>query len=61
MLSENELEKLIDELTKENKSLVEKSGENAFGTLMGLVMKKVRGKANAETVARALKEKLKKS
>jgi len=61
MLSENELHKLIDELIKENKGLVEKSGENAFGTLMGLVMKKVRGKANAETVANALKKKLKKS
>jgi glutamyl-tRNA(Gln) amidotransferase subunit E len=61
MLSENELEKLIDELIKENKSLIEKSGENAFGTLMGLVMKKVRGKANAETVASALKKKLKKA
>jgi len=61
MLSENEFEKLIDELVKENKSLVEKSGENAFGTLMGLVMKKVRGKANAETVANVLRKKLKKS
>jgi glutamyl-tRNA(Gln) amidotransferase subunit E len=61
MLSENELQELIDELIKENKSLVEKSGENAFGTLMGLVMKKVRGKANAETVASVLKKKLRKS
>ncbi len=61
MLSEAELEKLIDELIRENKSLIEKSGEGAFGALMGLTMKKVRGRANAESVANVLKKKLKKS
>ena len=60
MLSESELEKLIDELIRENSSFVEKGGEGSFGTLMGLVMKKVRGKANAELVASVLKKKLKK-
>jgi glutamyl-tRNA(Gln) amidotransferase subunit E len=61
MLSEAELEKLIDELIRENKSLIEKSGEGAFGALMGLTMKKVRGRANAESVANVLKKKLRKS
>ena len=61
MLSETELEKLIEELIRENKSLIEKSGEGAFGALMGLTMKKVRGRANAELVATVLKKKLKKS
>jgi glutamyl-tRNA(Gln) amidotransferase subunit E len=60
MLSESELEKLIDELVGENWSLVEKSGEGSFGALMGLVMKKVRGRANVELVAGVLKKKLKK-
>jgi len=59
MLSETELEKLIDELIWENKSLIEKSGEGAFGVLMGLTMKKVRGRANVELVASVLKKKLK--
>jgi glutamyl-tRNA(Gln) amidotransferase subunit E len=61
MLSESELEKLIEELIKENNGLIEKSGEAAFGALMGLTMKKVRGRANAESVANVLKRKLKKS
>jgi Glu-tRNA(Gln) amidotransferase subunit E-like FAD-binding protein len=58
MLSEAQLEQLIDDLIKENKSLVEKSGKGAFGALMGIIMKKVRGKADAELVARVLKKKL---
>lgn len=58
MLSEVELEKLVDELMKENKSLIEKSGKGAYGVLMGVTMKKVRGRANAELVAAILKQKL---
>jgi len=60
LFSEVELEKLIDESILENKSLVEKRGEGAFGVLMGLTMKKVRGRANADLVAHVLKRKLKK-
>lgn len=60
MLSESELEKFVDEIIRENSSLVEKSGEGSFGALMGLVMKKVRGRANAQLVASVLKKKLKK-
>jgi glutamyl-tRNA(Gln) amidotransferase subunit E len=58
MLSEAQLESIIDDLLKENKSLVETRGKDAFGALMGMVMKKVRGKADAEMVARVLKKKL---
>jgi glutamyl-tRNA(Gln) amidotransferase subunit E len=58
MLSEAQLEQLIDDLIKENKGLVEKSGKGAFGALMGITMKKVRGKADAELVAKILKKKL---
>jgi len=61
MLSEKELTKIIDDLIRQNQSLVEKSGEAAFSALMGQVMKKVRGKANAEKVANMLRKKLKKS
>jgi glutamyl-tRNA(Gln) amidotransferase subunit E len=58
MLTEAQLESMIDELLQENKSLVQKSGKEAVGALMGLAMKKLRGKANAEKVAQVLKKKL---
>ncbi len=58
MFSETQLEQLIDESIKENKILLEKNGRQAFGALMGVVMKKVRGKADAEQVARVLKKKI---
>ena len=61
MLSETQLGKLIDDLISENKSLIEKSGEGAFGALMGLTMKKVRGRASPEMVSSVLKSKLKKT
>jgi glutamyl-tRNA(Gln) amidotransferase subunit E len=60
LFSEHELTKLIDDVIKENKTLVDKSGQAAFGALMGQVMKKARGKADAEQVANTLKKKLKK-
>jgi len=61
LLPIQELEKLIDQVIKENKALVEKSGEAAFGALMGQVMRKVRGKVDAEMVVNTLRKKLKKS
>jgi glutamyl-tRNA(Gln) amidotransferase subunit E len=61
LISQREIEDIIDTTIRENKALVEKSGEAAFGALMGQVMKKIRGKADAETVAATLKTKLKKN
>jgi glutamyl-tRNA(Gln) amidotransferase subunit E len=58
MLTDGQLEAIIDELLHENKSLREKSGKEAFGVLMGLTMKKLRGKVNPEKVAQILKKKL---
>ena len=58
MLMETELEPLIEDLIKENKDLLDERGKAAFGTLMGLMMKKVRGKANVEVVAKVLRNKL---
>lgn len=58
ILSKEEIEKIVDEVIEANKSLVEKMGRNAFGAVMGIVMKKVRGKANAELVNEILKKKL---
>jgi glutamyl-tRNA(Gln) amidotransferase subunit E len=61
LISQREIEEIIDAVIKENKALVEKSGEAAFGALMGQVMKKIRGKADAEMVVVALRKKLKKT
>ena len=58
MISEVELEKTIDNVMKDNEPLVKEKGRAAFGALMGLVMKKVRGRADAEVVSRVLKRKL---
>ncbi len=61
LISQREIEEIIDTTIKENKALIEKSGEAAFGALMGQVMKKLRGKADAEIVVATLRRKLKKT
>ncbi len=58
MLSEAEIAKIVDDLLVENKRLVKERGKAAFGMLMGLVMRKVRGRANAELVNKLLRRKL---
>ncbi len=58
-LSREELEEIIDTLVKENERLVMERGMKAFGPLMGLIMKKVRGRVEASLVSEVLKEKLK--
>jgi glutamyl-tRNA(Gln) amidotransferase subunit E len=58
MFSEAELAKLVDSVILENKSLVDKLGGKAFGMLMGIVMKEVRGKADPAIVSALLKKHL---
>lgn len=58
MISGEELERMIDRLIEENRSLVEKGGKEAFGALMGVIMRKVRGRAEAGLVSRLLRERL---
>jgi glutamyl-tRNA(Gln) amidotransferase subunit E len=60
MISQEELEKMIDDLIRENSSLIEERKEGAFGPLMGIVMKRTRGRVKAESVSETLKRKLKK-
>jgi glutamyl-tRNA(Gln) amidotransferase subunit E len=59
MFSKTELAALVDRVIAENRQLVDKMGKKAFGTLMGIVMKEVRGKANPGIVSALLKERLK--
>jgi glutamyl-tRNA(Gln) amidotransferase subunit E len=58
MFSKAELEVLVDRAIAANRQAVEKLGKNAFGMLMGIVMKEVRGKADPELVSMLLKERL---
>jgi glutamyl-tRNA(Gln) amidotransferase subunit E len=58
MFSKKELEKLVDKVITENRQLVDQSGKKAFGTLMGVVMKEVRGKADPSVVSALLKKRL---
>lgn len=57
-LSKEELEKIVEKIITQNRDSVEKSGVNAFSLVMGMVMREVRGKANAELVGELIKKKL---
>ncbi len=61
MISQEELEKLVDDLMRENRGLIEERKTGAFGYLMGIVMKRTRGRVKAESVSKMLKRKLKDS
>lgn len=58
ILSKEELERIIDSAIEQNKNLINERGANSFGPLIGIVMKEVRGKADAALVAELLKRKL---
>ncbi len=58
MLSNLEIERLIERIIAENEKSVEKLGGNSFGLLMGLVMKEARGKADPAIVSKLLRERL---
>jgi len=59
MLTETELAPIIDRVVAAKQQSVDKLGKNAYGMLMGAVMKEVRGKANPELVAKLLRNRLK--
>lgn len=58
MLSNEELDRIIDSVIERNRSLIEKQRANASGALIGMVMKEVRGKANALFVGEIVRKKL---
>ena len=57
-LSEKELEETVENVIEANRNIIDKRGPDAFGLLMGMVMREVRGKASAEIVSKLLKKKL---
>lgn len=58
-LSKAQLERLIDDLIEQNRRLLLEHAEKAFGILMGLVMKQVRGRAKSEIISEVVRGKLK--
>jgi glutamyl-tRNA(Gln) amidotransferase subunit E len=58
MLSSEELEKIVDSIIERNRTLIQERRENAFGPLIGMVMKEVRGKAIAASVSELVKKRL---
>jgi len=58
MMSRKDLEKLVDEVIEKNSEFIELRGTGAFGPLMGIVMKKTRGRVKAKLVNEILKGKL---
>jgi len=59
IFSKAELAKLVDHVIAENKPSVDQMGKKAFGMLIGIVMKEVRGKADPGLVSALLRERLK--
>ena len=59
-MSDQELEKILEQIVNENKGIIDKQGERASGPLMGIAMKNLRGKASGEKISQILQEKIKK-
>ena len=52
------LEKKIEYIINRNKKIVMEKRWEAFGPLMGIIMKKMRGRVNAETVSEIIRKKI---
>ena len=58
MLTNEELQKVVDSIFERNAELVNERRADAFGPLVGIVMKEVRGKAQPSQVSELVKKKL---
>jgi glutamyl-tRNA(Gln) amidotransferase subunit E len=58
MLSETDVEKIIGEIISSNRKMIDERGNGAMGPLMGMAMKKLKGKADGKLVNKLLKDKL---
>lgn len=58
MLSQTELEQIVDWHIEKNKKLVETKGQGAFPSIMGSIMSEVRGRTDPKLVTEALKKRL---
>lgn len=60
MLSSTELQEIIDNTIRENHSLLAAREDQAFGILMGMLMKQLRGRVEAKHLSEIVKKKLSK-
>jgi glutamyl-tRNA(Gln) amidotransferase subunit E len=58
MISRKELEELVDDVIEKNSEFIELRGKGAFGPLMGIIMKKARGRVKAQLISGILKKRL---
>ncbi|MFB5630962.1 MAG: Glu-tRNA(Gln) amidotransferase subunit GatE [Nitrosopumilaceae archaeon] len=57
-LNDEELTKIIDEIIQKNIDLIKKQGPHSIGSLMGIAMKTLRGKASGEKINQLLEKKI---
>ncbi|MEM3578939.1 MAG: Glu-tRNA(Gln) amidotransferase subunit GatE [Candidatus Bathyarchaeia archaeon] len=60
MLSEKEIEKIVEKAIQTNRETVEKRGKEAFNLIVNSVMREIRGRASPEKVIEIVKRKLEK-
>ena len=58
MYSEKEINSIIDEVIAKNRKNIAELGNRSFGMLMGVVMNKVRGKADPSLISKIIREKI---
>ena len=58
MLTEKELERVVERSFENNQKLVEEKGQGAFSSIMGSVMSEVRGRADPKLVTEIVKRRL---
>jgi glutamyl-tRNA(Gln) amidotransferase subunit E len=58
IIPEKELRNIIDKMVEDNRNMILEQGERSFGILMGMIMKKLRGKLDPALASEILKEKL---
>ncbi|ACJ15887.1 archaeal Glu-tRNA(Gln) amidotransferase, subunit E containing GAD domain [Thermococcus onnurineus NA1] len=59
LLSEEEVERIIDEVIQQNIEVIKAKGMGAMGMIMGRAMAKLRGRADGKLVSQLVKKKLK--
>jgi glutamyl-tRNA(Gln) amidotransferase subunit E len=58
MMSQKELDELVDDVVEKNWEFVEVRGKGALGPLMGIIMNRARGRVKADVVSGILKRRL---
>ena len=57
-ISDEQLEKIVDQVIQENIRIIEEKGDKAFNVIMGKVMSKVRGKVEGKKVAEIISRRI---